>query len=146
MAKKLEEADGKRRKIEEAAKDDAMHDESSSEAASSEAATASASSSSSGEPQKTQRDDMQQDVVAAKVSERKKRGGQEDLAARLGEIEKARTGVFVNHDEDGPEDANECTDEETGDHLDGDAFTQTRIMLFWLRRLPGSPRTPTRCS
>ena len=59
---------------------------------------ASASSSSSGEPQKTQRDDMQQDVVAAKVSERKRRGGQEDLAARLGEMTLKRTTWEVTTD------------------------------------------------
>ena len=60
MAKKLEEADGTRRKIEEAAKDDVMHDVSGEGTASTAAATEGAISSSSGGPQKMQRDDMQQ--------------------------------------------------------------------------------------
>ena len=136
MAKRLEEADGKRRKIEEAAKDDAMHDVSGEGAASSAAATAGASSSSSGGPQKMQRDDMEQDGGGGGGNEKKREGGQEDLAVMLGETKKARIGAIVNQDEDGPEDAIEYMDGKTGEHLDRVLVEEARQEeISYMRRI-----------
>ena len=136
MAKRLEEADGKKRKIEEAAKDDAMHDVSGEGAASSAAATAGASSSSSGGPQKMQRDDMEQDGGGGGGNKKKREGGQEDLAVMLGEKKKARIGAIVNQDEDGPEDAIEYMDEKTGEHLDRVLVEEARQEeISYMRRI-----------
>ena len=136
MAKRLEEADGKKRQMEEAAKDDAMRDVTGQGAASSAAATAGASSSSSGGPQKMQRDDVEQDGGGGGGNEKKRGGGQEDLAVMLGEKKKARIGPIVNQDEDGPEDAIEYMDEKTGEHLDRVLVEEARQEeISYMRRI-----------
>ena len=61
---------------------------------------------------------MQQDGDGGECAEKKRGGGQEDLAARLGANKKAWIGTIVSQDEDGPEDAIEYMDEKTGEHLD----------------------------